>query len=205
MLGSVKAVLEDAQVFIEDDEIYLSLKYKDAKAEDGRIVRVQYPKIRLPIPTKALPDVEEKRLYGLGSKWFLKLGTSTLDLIPSKTTVKNGLDEEVTKDNIVYVVANQLVTLTEDEVHKILEEKYGCPVEIVKKGGTGMKIKMFSRYSFSELEQMVNNFIKDKEVINIQYQSYSICAKYNGNGIPIDIKCVDRVMIVYKEGTLNVL
>lgn len=70
-----------------------------------------------------------------------------------------------------------------------------------------MKIKIFSRsrYSLSELEQMVNNFIKDKEVINIQYQSYSICTKYNGNGIPIDIKCVDRVMIMYREGTLNVL
>ena len=68
-----------------------------------------------------------------------------------------------------------------------------------------MKIKIFSRYSLSEVEQVVNDFIKDKEVINIQYQSYSICTKYNGNGIPMETKCVDRVMIVYKEGTLNVL
>lgn len=68
-----------------------------------------------------------------------------------------------------------------------------------------MKIKIFSRYSLSELEQMVNNFIKDKEVIDIRYQSYSVCTKYNGNGIPIETKCVDRVMIVYREGTIDVL
>lgn len=68
-----------------------------------------------------------------------------------------------------------------------------------------MKIKIFSRYSLSELEQMVNNFIKDKEVIDIRYQSYSVCTKYNGNGIPKETKCVDRVMIVYREGTIDVL
>lgn len=68
-----------------------------------------------------------------------------------------------------------------------------------------MKIKIFSRYSLSELEQTVNNFIKDKEVIDIEYQSYSVCTKYNGNGIPIETKCVDRVMIVYREGTIDVL
>ena len=68
-----------------------------------------------------------------------------------------------------------------------------------------MKIKIFSRYSLSELEQMVNNFIKDKEVIDIEYQSYSVCTKYNGNGIPIETKCVDRVMIVYREGAIDVL
>lgn len=58
MLGSVKAELEEARAFVEDNEVYLSLKYKNVKTEDGRIVRVWYPKIRLPISTNALPEVE---------------------------------------------------------------------------------------------------------------------------------------------------
>lgn len=44
-----------------------------------------------------------------------------------------GLGKKVVRDNVTYVVANQEVTLTEDEVMKILEEKYGCPVDIIKK------------------------------------------------------------------------
>lgn len=60
MPESVKAELEEAWIFVEDNEVYLSLKYKNAKMEDGRIVRVWYPKIRLPISTNALPEVKER-------------------------------------------------------------------------------------------------------------------------------------------------
>lgn len=133
MLGSVKAKLEDIKAYVDKDGVYLDLKYKDAKLEDGRKVKVHIPKIRLPIPTKALPDLEEIHVYTDGCKWFLNLGTDKLEAIPSKVTAKNGLGKEITRNNIVYIVANQEVTLTEDEVMKILEEKYGCPVDIIKK------------------------------------------------------------------------
>lgn len=134
MSGSVKAKLEDIKAYVDKDGVYLDLKYKDAKLEDGRKVKVHIPKIRLPIPTKALPDLEEIHVYADGSKWLLNLGTDKLEVIPSKVTAKNGLGKEITRNNVVYIVANQEVTLTEDEVTKILEEKYGCPVDIIKKG-----------------------------------------------------------------------
>lgn len=133
MLGSVKAKLEDIKAYVDKDGVYLDLKYEDAKLEDGRKVKVHIPKIRLPIPTKALPDLEETHVYADGSKWFLKLGTDKLEVIPSKVTVKNGIGKEITRNNVAYVVVNQEVTLTEDAVMKILEEKYGCPVNIIKK------------------------------------------------------------------------
>lgn len=56
-----------------------------------------------------------------------------------------------------------------------------------------MKIKLFSRTSKEELEQAVNQFIQDKNVVDIKYQSYSIVRKYNGNGVPIESACVDRL------------
>lgn len=68
-----------------------------------------------------------------------------------------------------------------------------------------MKIKLFSRTSKEELEQAVNQFIQDKNVVDIKYQSYSIVRKYNGNGVPIESACVDRVLIVYEEGKNDVL
>lgn len=144
MLGSVKAKLEDIKAYVDKDGVYLDLKYKDAKLEDGRKVKVHIPKIRLPIPTKALPDVIEKHQYDLGSKFFLQLGTDELELVPSKITTENGLGEKATRNNISYVTINQEVT-------------------------------------------------------------YSICTNYNGNGIPIEIKCADRVKIMYREGTIDVL
>lgn len=68
-----------------------------------------------------------------------------------------------------------------------------------------MKIKLFSRKSKEELEQAVNQFIQDKNVVDIKYQSYSIVRKYNGNGVPIEFACVDRVLVVYEEGEIDVL
>ena len=68
-----------------------------------------------------------------------------------------------------------------------------------------MKIKLFSRKSKEELEQAVNQFIQDKNVVNIKYQSYSIVRKYNGNGVPIEFACVDHVLVIYKEDKIDVL
>ena len=49
-----------------------------------------------------------------------------------------------------------------------------------------MKIKLFSRTSIEELEQAVNQFIQDKNVVDIKYQS-------------------DRVLVIYKEDKIDVL
>lgn len=68
-----------------------------------------------------------------------------------------------------------------------------------------MKIKLFSRKSKEELEQAVNQFIQDKNVVDIKYQSYSIVRKYNGNGVPIEFACVDHVLVIYKEDKIDVL
>ena len=68
-----------------------------------------------------------------------------------------------------------------------------------------MKIKLLSRTSIEELEQAVNQFIQDKNVVDIKYQSYSIVRKCNGNGVPIEIACVDRVLVIYKEDKIDVL
>lgn len=68
-----------------------------------------------------------------------------------------------------------------------------------------MKIKLFSRTSKEELEQAVNQFIQDKNVVDIKYQSYSIVRKYNGNGVPIEYACVDSVLVIYKEDKIDVL
>lgn len=69
-----------------------------------------------------------------------------------------------------------------------------------------MKIKLFSRTSKEELEQAVNQFIQDKNVVDIKkYQSYSIVKKYNGNGVPIEYACVDHVLVIYKEDKIDVL
>ena len=137
MLGSVKAELEEARVFVEDNEVYLSLKYKNAKMEDGRIVRVYYPKIRLPIPTNALPEVEEKGRCMLNDsrlEFFLNLHTDRLEIIPTTTTITDGLGDKTQCNDAVCIIINQEVEITEERAMEILKKEYGCSVKVIKKG-----------------------------------------------------------------------
>lgn len=124
MLGSVKAELEEAWIFVEDDEVYLSLKYKNAKMEDGRIVRVWYPKIRLPISTNALPEVKES----------CRIEDSRLEIIPTTTTITDGLGNKTQCNDAVCIIINQEVEITEERAMEILKKEYGCPVKVIKKG-----------------------------------------------------------------------
>lgn len=55
-----------------------------------------------------------------------------------------------------------------------------------------IKIKIFADINSIALENAVNEFIKDKDVVDIKYQSVSVVAS---NGMAIN----DRVMIIYKE------
>lgn len=135
MLGSVKAKLEEARVFVEGNEVYLSLKYKNVKMEDGRIVRVWYPKIRLPIPTNALPEVKEScRFEDSYLDFFSYLSCDRLEIIPTTTTVTNGSGNEIQCNNAACVIINQEVEITEERAMEILQKEYGCPVKVIKKG-----------------------------------------------------------------------
>lgn len=61
-----------------------------------------------------------------------------------------------------------------------------------------MKIKIFASLDAMGLERSVNEFIADKKVIDIKYQSFMIPTAYTGN-VPNNIEIADRVMIIYEE------
>ena len=135
MLGSVKAELEEARVFVENNEVYLSLKYKNAKMEDGRIVRVWYPKIRLPVPTNALPEVEEScRIEDTWLDFTSYLPCDRLEIIPTTMAVTNGLGNKTQCNNAACIIINQEVEITEERAMEILKKEYGYPVKVIKKG-----------------------------------------------------------------------
>ena len=68
-----------------------------------------------------------------------------------------------------------------------------------------MKIKLFSGTSKEKIEQDVNQFIRDKEVFDIKYSSHYIPNSFGKNGNPVKTICVDRVLVIYKEGENDVL
>ena len=62
-----------------------------------------------------------------------------------------------------------------------------------------MKVKFFSRTDIGELEKEVNSFIEERVVMDVKYQSMYVATKYNGDGIPIEGKIIDRAMVIYAE------
>lgn len=62
-----------------------------------------------------------------------------------------------------------------------------------------MKVKFFSRTDIGELEKEVNSFMEERVVMDVKYQSMYVETKYNGDGIPIDGKIIDRAMVIYVE------
>lgn len=62
-----------------------------------------------------------------------------------------------------------------------------------------MKVKIFVGNDIKRMEDEVNEFIKDKSVIDIKYQSMGLTTKYNGNGIPINVVVYDRVLVMYAD------
>lgn len=63
------------------------------------------------------------------------------------------------------------------------------------------KIKIFRGYVHDgiKLEEMVNEFIKDKSVISIQYQVHSVYDNFKGPGFPASVITYDSVMVEYEE------
>lgn len=59
------------------------------------------------------------------------------------------------------------------------------------------KIKIFRSKNIAELEKLVNEFIKDKVVIDIKHHSEFVGTSYNSVGVPVNVCCYDSVMILY--------
>ena len=61
-----------------------------------------------------------------------------------------------------------------------------------------LKIKLFSDTDPQSFENKLNEFIKDKDVVDIHYQTFPVQTAWQ-NGAPIKGEIVDRVLVVYKE------
>lgn len=68
------------------------------------------------------------------------------------------------------------------------------------------KIKFFRWNDAKKVEDEVNEFIKDKNVISIQYQVHSIYNKFSTAGVPLNVVAYDSVMVEYEEpcGTVGI-
>ena len=61
-----------------------------------------------------------------------------------------------------------------------------------------LKTKLFSDTDPERFENELNEFIKDKEVVDIHYRTFLVETEWR-NGSPIKAEVVDRVLVVYKE------
>lgn len=59
------------------------------------------------------------------------------------------------------------------------------------------KIKFFRWNDAKKVEDEVNEFVKDKNVISIQYQVHAIYDKFNASGVPLNV--TNSVMVEYEE------
>ena len=68
------------------------------------------------------------------------------------------------------------------------------------------KIRFFRWNDAKKVEDEVNEFIKDKQVISIQYQVYPVYDKFNAAGVPLNVVAYDSVMVEYEEpgGTVGI-
>ncbi len=68
-----------------------------------------------------------------------------------------------------------------------------------------MKVKILCCNDATELETQINEFIADKIVHDIKFQSVGFYNQWNGNGIPISSVANDRVLIMYDDEETNCL
>lgn len=61
------------------------------------------------------------------------------------------------------------------------------------------KISLFRRNKSEDLARDVNDFIKDKKVIDIKHQADIVNLSYYNNGIPKNTAFYDTVLVVYEE------
>ena len=68
-----------------------------------------------------------------------------------------------------------------------------------------MKVKIVCNSDAISFEKDINDFIADKVIHDIKYQSMSIAQSYNGIGIPTNIGIFDRALIMYDDEEANYL
>ena len=61
-----------------------------------------------------------------------------------------------------------------------------------------MKVKIIGGTNYENLEYEINQFIKDKSVIDIKYQATYVVTRYRG-GVPDSGTIFDRVFIMYSD------
>lgn len=71
--------------------------------------------------------------------------------------------------------------------------------QFTEKENVKMKVKIFSGTDIGKLEKEVNSFMEERVVMDVKYQSMYVTTQYNGNGIPIEGKIIDRAMVIYAE------
>lgn len=62
-----------------------------------------------------------------------------------------------------------------------------------------MKVKIMGDENPFYLEKMINNFIKDKKIIDIKYSPFTL---FRGTNERMEHNVYDRVMIIYEEEPL---
>lgn len=65
-----------------------------------------------------------------------------------------------------------------------------------------MKVKIMGGCNYKDLEYDINQFIKDKRVIDIKYQATYVVDHYCG-GVPDSGTMIDRVFIMYSDEEEN--
>lgn len=68
-----------------------------------------------------------------------------------------------------------------------------------EKENAKMKVKIFSRTDMGKLEKEINDFMEERVVMDVKYQSMYIVKKYNRDGIPIEGGVIDRALIIYAD------
>lgn len=61
-----------------------------------------------------------------------------------------------------------------------------------------LKTKLISNIDHERFEKDLNEFIKDKEIVDIHYHAFPIQTAWQ-NGVPAKGEIVDRALVVYKE------
>lgn len=61
------------------------------------------------------------------------------------------------------------------------------------------KIRFFRWADAKKVEDEVNEFVKDKQIISIQYQTHAVYNRFNASGTPISAVTYDSVMVEYEE------
>lgn len=62
------------------------------------------------------------------------------------------------------------------------------------------KVKFFACADTVETERAINEFIADKDVVDIQFQSVFAPTSYDMRGNVSSAAIFDRVLVVYREG-----